>query len=248
MNGWFPDPSGRFGRRWYDGFRWTDSVVAADGRAISDPLPEDAPPYPPPPDRPPAPAPGPPPAPGPAPTAPGFYDAPRPTPPPGVGRPHPDVRFAPGAALVVGLVGLVLVALSLLGLSWADHVSFLDIGRQARKASLSDATTDSWLDGVPWLYVTSVGFVLLALAALWVVLAGIPAPNSYRGDLTQRTVATCICAVGAVLHTVTVVRMFRGPASPDVGAWLGVVGYFVAIIGLIVGNRARRPAGRAMPR
>ncbi|MDN5746105.1 MAG: DUF2510 domain-containing protein, partial [Nocardioidaceae bacterium] len=58
-NGWFPDPSGRFTQRWYDGHRWSDQVVAANGTTIDDPLPESDKPHPPPmqaPTVPPAPA------------------------------------------------------------------------------------------------------------------------------------------------------------------------------------------------
>lgn len=235
MSGWFPDPSGRFGRRWYDGFRWTENVVAADGRAVTDPLPEDAPPYPPPPQG----------APAPAPTGPpgvsGYYGSRALASGPGI-TPPSGKAYAPGVALVLGLVGLALVAASLLGLSWRDGATFLDYGTAARKVSLDDVTTISWLDGVPWLYATSAGFVLLGLALVWVVLAGIPVPSTYAGDRTQRIIATCICAVAAVLHMVTVVRGSRGPGAFDVGAWLGVVGYFVAIAGLAVGNRRRHPS------
>jgi hypothetical protein len=35
--GWFPDPSGRFDHRWWDGTRWTD-LVSRDGTQMTDPL------------------------------------------------------------------------------------------------------------------------------------------------------------------------------------------------------------------
>jgi hypothetical protein len=37
--GWFPDPSGRWQVRWWDGSTWTDRVATA-GRQASDPLPD----------------------------------------------------------------------------------------------------------------------------------------------------------------------------------------------------------------
>jgi hypothetical protein len=36
--GWFPDPSGRFDHRWWDGSRWTETV-SRDGTQMTDPLP-----------------------------------------------------------------------------------------------------------------------------------------------------------------------------------------------------------------
>mgnify|MGYP001180921006 CR=1 FL=1 len=38
--GWYPDPLGRFGWRWWDGVRWT-AGVGADGRIEEDPLPSE---------------------------------------------------------------------------------------------------------------------------------------------------------------------------------------------------------------
>ncbi len=36
--GWYPDPAGTFEQRWWDGFRWTDSVINA-GQPATSPLP-----------------------------------------------------------------------------------------------------------------------------------------------------------------------------------------------------------------
>ena len=48
--------------------------------------------------------------------------------------------------------------------------------------------------------------------------------------------------VAAVLHTVAVARIFRGPADPEIGAWLGVAGYFVIIVAMVVGHYRRSAA------
>ncbi|GAB2983184.1 DUF2510 domain-containing protein [Nocardioides montaniterrae] len=47
VGGWFPDPTGRYARRWYDGYRWTEEV-AVDGNIALDALPQHGAPYPPP--------------------------------------------------------------------------------------------------------------------------------------------------------------------------------------------------------
>ncbi|QXC62595.1 hypothetical protein KSP35_07310 [Aquihabitans sp. G128] len=46
-----------------------------------------------------------------------------------------------------------------------------------------------------------------------------------------------MAAVGAVAHLAVVLRVFRGPASPEPGAWLAVLGYLVAIVGLTFGPK-----------
>lgn len=241
--GWFPDPSGRFGQRWYDGHRWSDQVVAANGSTIDDPLPESARPYPPPvPTQvvPPAPAPAVPPVPPAAPwpaAAPGLGPRPavppRPAPLPGPGA--PVGRLRPGATLGIGLFGLLVTALSLFGVPWVSDgpgANFFDVSEAARNASGGGEL-------VVRAYAAAGGFVLFVVALVAVVLAGLPVPARPAGAAVLRVVATGLCGLAAVLHTVTVVRIFRGPASPEIGAWLGTVGYFIAIVGLVVGHYRR---------
>jgi len=247
VRGWFPDPSGRFSQRWYDGHRWSDQVVAANGTTIDDPLPETDKPHPPPmptqvvPPSAPPPAAAPPLAPHPVGALPPV--AARPGPPPGGALPsypsHPGGQGAhlrPGATLGVGLFGLLVAALSLFGVPWASHVNFFDISEGARNAS-----GDGEL--LVRIYAAAGGFILFVIALTAVVLAGIPVPARASGAAVMRVTATFVCGLAAVLHTVTVVRIFRGPASPDIGAWLGTVGYFVAIVGLVVGHYRRPPQG-----
>lgn len=238
VKGWFPDPSGRFGQRWYDGHRWSDQVVAANGNAIDDPLPEADRPYPPPmPTQvvPPPPAQAGPVSPAAVPgLAPRPAVPPHPAPAPWTGA--PERRLRPGATLGIGLFGLLITALSLFGVPWVSDgpgANFFDISEAAR-----DAAGDGEL--VVRAYGAAGGFVLFVLALGAVVLAGLPAPSRPAAAAVLRVAATGVCGLAAVLHTVTVVRIFRGPASPDIGAWLGTLGYFVAIIGLVIGHY-RRP-------
>ncbi len=222
--GWFADPSGRFGQRWYDGHAWTDQVVAANGTAISDPLPVGGAPFPPPFAGPPA---GPPAAP---PAAPPAWRLDRP-----VGDTAP-VRLLPGATLGVGLLGVLLVALSLLGVPWTTEgpgAGFLDLHETAREA-------DGSVETVLWLYAVAGGFLLLAGALVGVVLAGTPLPSRPGAATGWRIVVSAGSALAVVLHTVTVVRVFRGPATPGLGAWLGIVGYFVIVGAMVLGHYRRR--------
>lgn len=222
--GWFSDPSGRFGQRWYDGHTWTEQVVAANG-TIQDPLPAGGVPYPPPQAAPrqqafapPAPA-----APAAAPAAPGAPGA-------------PAGRLRPGATLGIALLGLLLVALSLLGVPWTSEgpgFNFFDLNESARDVGASE-------EPVVWAYAVGGGFVLLLGAMLGVVLAGTPLPGTPRAAAGWRVVVSAGSALAVVLHTVTVARVFRGPVTPDIGAWLGVVGYFIIILAMVVGHYRRR--------
>lgn len=150
-----------------------------------------------------------------------------------VGEPSGQ-RLLPGATLGVGLLGLVVVALSLFGVPWISDgpgANFFDISDNARNAGGGEFLVRA--------YAAAGGFLLFAMALVAVVLAGIPVPPRLSATSFTRVIATCVCALAAVLHTVTVVRLFRGPASPDVGAWLGTVGYFIAIIALTIGHYRR---------
>lgn len=230
MSGWFPDPTGRFRLRWYDGSAWAEHVVSADGRTVPDPLPPDGPSFPPPPPRP-----GPPPVQ--APTGPPVG---RPPSGPPVGHPGAALRprfvYRPGAALPICVIGLLLVVLSLLVLDWvdADKGTFVDLGNAARDAGRGEGEL------IPYVYIAYGGFVLLGLVTVSLVLAVVPLPSS--ADIAQRIVASALCAIAVVLHTVTVVRLFRGPIDAQPGAWLGIVGYFVVMAGLVAGNRRKRVA------
>ncbi|GAB2455344.1 DUF2510 domain-containing protein [Jatrophihabitans fulvus] len=240
--GWFDDPSGRFGRRWYDGSAWSEHVVGANGTATTDALPDRGTPYPPPsagvraqPTPPPAQAwAGPPPAYG--------YG-----PPPG-GAPiapfGPPPRFGPGPGLVVGLVGVVCAALSLLGLKWVDvdRGSFLDLSSGLRDRDLPDGADAG--DTIAYYYGAWAGFVLLVLVLIAVLAAGVPVPSTSAS--AQRVIGSLLAGLAAVLHTVTTSRF----SDLEFGAYLGAVGYFVCIVGFVIGVRAKQlpvPPGFGAP-
>lgn len=240
IRGWFPDPSGRFAQRWYDGHQWTDRVVAANGTTIEDPLPDSDKPHPPPVLTqvvPPAAAPAPP-AGAAAPPAPPAPAAPRPGPPasppfaPGAAA---KVRLSVGATLFIGLFGWLLVALSLLGVPWYSDgpgFNFFDLTDGAWNSSGGDFLVRA--------YAAALGYLFLVGALLGVVLAGLPVPGRPGAATAWRIIASLGSGVAVVLHTVTVVKVFRGPADPGVGAWLGVIGYFVVIVAMVIGHYRRR--------
>ena len=146
---------------------------------------------------------------------------------------RPAIRYRPGAGLAVATGGLVIVALSLFVLKWvdADDGTFL---------KLSEAVRDAGGDGVDRVISTYAGFggfVLFGLAAVWVLLAGVPIPATRGGATYHAIIGTVICGGAAVYQAAAITRLFRGPASPEIGAWLGVVGYFVIVVGMVIGTR-----------
>ncbi|MGH3481691.1 MAG: hypothetical protein ACRDPQ_00505 [Nocardioidaceae bacterium] len=134
---------------------------------------------------------------------------------------------------MVGLAGLVVVGLSLFVLKWADadKGGFLDLSKAARDAGGDGA------DQVIYTYAAFGGFVLFGLAAVWVLLAGLPIPASQGGNTYQRIIGSVICGGAAVYQAAAVMHLFRGPAAPEIGAWLGVAGYFVIVAGMVIGAR-----------
>jgi len=251
--GWRADPTGRFSHRWFDGNDWTDHVVGANGQPTTDAFPRQAvqPALPPPggstaagggwgaPSSPWEPAAAIEPA-G-SEWAPYAASSPPPanvtTAPPSVtggawrtqvavplSSPLPadaadDSRWVP--SIVVALAGLVGVALSLFLLDWSSSGgSFLD-GRKFAEF-IQGSTLD---DLLRWSvqYGSFAVFGLTAAAVVAVVLA--------RPSQALRFVAALLAAIGAVVHTFTVVRWFRG-VDPGIGAWVGTAGYLVVLIGL----------------
>jgi hypothetical protein len=139
----------------------------------------------------------------------------------------------PGVGLAVGIAGLVLVALSLFVLNWADvdDSTFLKLSEGVR-----DASGDG-IDRVISTYAGFGGFVLFGLAAVSVLLAGVPIPATRAGATYNAIVGTVICGGAAVYQAAAITRLFRGPASAEIGAWLGVIGYFVIVVGMVIGAR-----------
>lgn len=259
--GWFDDPSGRFGKRWYDGSAWSGHVVGANGTATTDALPERDAPYPPPSalarQEPTAPPQSSPPggqawsSPGAAP--PPGYGAPAYGPPPPYGPPAPygapgpygprapKPRLAPGPGLIVGLVGIVCLGLSLFVLKWRDvsEGTFLDTSSKARDVESLDGA-DAGLK-IAITYYAWAGFVLFALTLLLVLAAGIPVPTTSSAG--QRIVGSVVAGIGGVLHTVTTSQ----GEDWEFGAYLGAIGFFVCIVGFVLGVRQKQPAGPGGP-
>lgn len=218
--GWYRDPTGRFGHRWHDGTDWTDTVIGANGQPMLDPYPRADAAL-----RRPAP---------PAPAASGTRWAPAAAVAPAPTGSTAATPTAPTGALdprPIGMVaaGLVAVVLSLLSLDWANGVGFLD----ARDAAgeLGGNPADTLLR------------VSLQFGSFLVVLAtgAAAAVALRRAESSIPTIAAGAAALGAALHTFTIVRLIRFPgASPELGAWLGTVGYFVVIAGLALAIARRR--------
>lgn len=137
----------------------------------------------------------------------------------------------------MGLAGLVCTVLSLFVLSWmdADKGTFVDLGTAARQFG-----SDNYPYTTAYLYAAWAGFVLLAVTVVLVLLAGLPLPRNATGNTYARIVGAIVAGGAAVLQTVTIVQVFKGPASPQAGAWLGVAGYLIVIAGLVIGARRIR--------
>lgn len=156
----------------------------------------------------------------------------------GAPTPAAPVRYAPGAGLVLGLLGLVGVALSLFALSWVD-------GSKGGFTDLSSAIRAAGSERVPntalYLYGAWAGFALFGLAVVLTVLALVPIPSSAAGNTYARVGAAVVAGTAAVLHIWTMHKVSSGDTVLHVGAWLGLLGYLVLLAATIVG--ARRVAG-----
>lgn len=211
---WFPDPSGRFAQRFFDGSHWTEHVVGASGTTVADPLSGSFPPPPPP----------------------SAVAAPAAPVSPHVSTVAAEPRTLSWVGVATAGVGAALAALSLYALDWADGTTAGD---------LRDGFPDPLPDGLPFEDVLSItylrwgGLVLLLMVVVALVAVG-------RGISRQdgdgiRLVGAAIAALAATVHTVTVVRLFRGPGpDPSLGAWLGTVGFLVVVVGLAIAAPKQR--------
>lgn len=247
QGGWHPDPTGRFGQRWYDGSTWTDHVVSARGEVVTDAVPDTEHPLPPPRpaavSTPPSPPPPPPATGGPPPPAWIPAGAPAPSGPPAL---QPAVAYRPGTGLAVGLLGVLLTALSLLAVPWGegDDSGFTDVS-----AALRDAGSSAVNDLLLYTYGAWAAFGLLLVSALLVVMACLPLPASAAGNTYARVVGAGVTGLAAMLHGYFLQQLYPGDLAPGVGAWLGLAGFLLSGAGMVVGARrvlltAGDPAGR----
>lgn len=205
---WFPDPSGRFAQRFFDGSGWTEHVVGASGTTVSDPLTGSFPPPPPPTAAPPQPP---------------YQQAPSPTAP-------PASRSLSWVGVSIAGVGLLLAALSLYALDWADGASVGD---------LRDGLPDTLPDGLPFADVLSLTYLrwggLLLLLGVVVALVAVGVAISRRDGDGARLLGAVVAGTAAALHTITVVRLFRAPGvDPAIGAWVGTIGFLAVVVGLAI--------------
>lgn len=210
--GWYPDPTGRFGRRWHDGDNWTDAVVGANGQTMNDPLHLAL-----------------------APTTPvlqpvaAAYGAGHSTNP--TGRPAaPDVL-----AMIVAAAGLVLVALSIIVLEWADDVSFPDLRDLAEERTGLDLADETWPDEVAKAYLLWLGYTWITVAVLatgWVLARRAIGGAHHVGHVA----AAVVTGLGAVLATFVVVRVLNG-VEADLGGWVLIGGYGLMLAGVVLSSR-----------
>jgi hypothetical protein len=266
-SGWYPDPSGRYPKRWFDGNDWTASVLDNGGQQAYDQLPPAGAPSvaalpaaasPP---RPPASsAPPPPPGgssvPAPSPWAPetswqsapsqsaqphtpmtsgGVWARQQPVTTASLGLTPPPAVSAPATgrsaiALVIGTIGLALIAVSMFVLDWGPDATFSDI-----RTSVSDLDPSEWADKIVKYYTEGLGYLWLGITGLAVAFA---AGGRRAVRRSAHVGAALLAGLGAVLATFVIVRLFRGPgADPEFGAWLLTAGYLVMLAGVAVSAR-----------
>lgn len=142
--------------------------------------------------------------------------------------------YGPGAGLTVGLIGVGCIAVSLFGANWLDvrRGAFLQLGGLARRLGVHQL-------GVPiFSYLVWAGYLLLALTAGLVLLAGIPLPRTAAGNSYPRVIGALVAAFAAAVQTYVIVRAFPARMAAP-GAWVGVAGYLVVIAGFVIGARRR---------
>jgi hypothetical protein len=149
------------------------------------------------------------------------------TPPPAVST---TATGGSAIALVIGTIGLALVALSLFVLDWGPEATFSDI-----RTGLSDLDPPEWADKIVKYYTQWLGYVWLGVTGLAVAFA---AGGRSAARRASHVGAALLAGLGAVLAAFVIVRGFRGPGpDPEFGAWLLVGGYLVMLAGVVFSAR-----------
>jgi hypothetical protein len=177
------------------------------------------------------------------------------------------VRHRPGAGLVVGLAGLLLMLLSFVALPWVSQngqdVSLLDI--RDRFEGIDPPSEIAYVVA----YARWVWIVVLALAALAVLTSAALVPSSKGARIAIGCVAFGVLgligigigvlanafdergvvgprigagflALGAIaLHTGAYIDLFTGQGAPDAafGMWAGFLGLALVVTGCMMGTR-----------
>ena len=144
------------------------------------------------------------------------------------------VRYRPGPGMPIGMLGLGFIAFGLFGVRWidGDGGTFRDISRSLRH--LGAARVD---DAVLYGYGAWGAFTLAAVLAVFVLAAGLPVPSTSGGNTYARVAGAAVAGAAAIVHTVFLGDLFGGPMSPQLGAWLTLVGYLLAGAGIALGAR-----------
>lgn len=222
--GWYPDPSGRYALRYYDGTTWTAHVQDAAGATTTDPVPT-APPVPPQQQQPYSPY-----------TPPPGY-----APAPGYGAYAPvapnDYRGMRIAGTIIAGVGLLFVAIGVL--ADLDWFTLEDFDQGITLGDIRDSTdnegaelTAGFADG-GWIAVLLVS--ALAVAGAWL-----------RGPLRWIGLGAAILALAYTLGAIRdATEEFEGLELGG-GAALTAVGLIAAIVGTALSRAPRKaPPGYA---
>lgn len=122
-------------------------------------------------------------------------------------------------------------------LDWAkaDKSGFLDLAKGLRNTP--DGLSLTFAQNITVAYGVWAAFTLFGLTVVLVLLAGIPLPQSAAGNTYARVVGALIVGLGAVGQIVTMTQLFKGDPTPQFGAWLGLIGWFVIAVGFVLGAR-----------
>ena len=226
--GWYPDPSSRFPKRWYDGHDWTASVLDRHGQQSYDQLPPAGAPAV---ARLPAAAPSAPPPP------PGAQQQPVTTASLGL-TPPPVVRMTSGALTTPVVYGLVGIAVACLVLSMFVLDWYSEAGQSVGFRDFADGSIPSsapFLDQLTFWNFKWLGFVIAGVALLSVFVFVVARAGSHH---VGHVLAAIGATGGALVSTLAIVRLFRTDAfNPDFGAWLLPAGYLVLLVAIVISAR-----------
>jgi len=138
---------------------------------------------------------------------------------------------------VVALAGGLCLVLSLFALSWAkgSKGSFGDLSSAARKAG-SKAVGD----GTLYTYLAWAGYTLVILAVVLALVATLPVPPTMAGNTYVRVPASLCAGIGGFLHAFTMGKINTNHGSLLAGEWIGLVGWALLLIAMILGARRVR--------
>lgn len=208
--GWYPDPQGRFARRYFDGLSWTAMVQEHSGST------------------------------GPEGQAPAHASGTYPSAIPPTWEPaRPSGGGAPTGVLVVAF-GLVQVALSLFVLDWVEFqaggsgVSFLWLAERA----FSGHTYYVDIGDFAQAYLAFLGLALAVVVALSALVGTWP-DRSGTGTrrYPQRSIAALLALTAglAQIYVLTAFAEFDLVEELKAGGWIGIIGYAFVLVGSLRG-------------